>query len=178
MDIRILREYVEFSKHLNFSAAARFLHMSQSSLSKHIAELEKEIGFTLVNRDSEIALTAAGRQFLKSAEDMLYDYDLALKKCRRISQEKAMRIVVQDPMIDFTIGNQAIPVFMHLSEYHPNIDVQLHTISGQTITDASSTARSMSGTSWRMVPSKRSSRSARPWASRLYRLGRGDSPRG
>lgn len=136
MDIRILREYVEFSKHLNFSAAARFLHMSQSSLSKHIAELEKEIGFTLVNRDSEIALTAAGRQFLKSAEDMLYDYDLALKKCRRISQEKAMRIVVQDPMIDFTIGNQAIPVFMHLSEYHPNIDVQLHTISGQTITDA------------------------------------------
>ena len=40
MDMQVLREFVEFSKHLNFSAAARFLHMSQSSLSKHIADLE------------------------------------------------------------------------------------------------------------------------------------------
>ena len=136
MEIQVLREFVEFSKHLNYSAAARFLHMSQSSLSKHIAELEKQIGFTLVDRDGGIALTAAGKQFLTSVEDVLYSYDLAVEKCRHISRETAMKIVVQDPMIDSTIGNQAIPVFMYLSEHHPNINVELHTISGQTITEA------------------------------------------
>lgn len=136
MDIQALREFVEFSKHLNFSAAARCLHMSQSCLSKHIADLEKEVGFPLVDREAGVALTVAGRHFLTSIEDVLYSYDSAVEKCRQISREKAMRIVVQDPMVDATIGNQAIPVFMYLSEHHPNIDVTLHTISGQTITEA------------------------------------------
>lgn len=136
MDIQVLREFVEFSKHLNFSAAARFLHMSQSSLSKHIAELEKEAGFTLVNRGAGISLTPAGRHFLTSIEEVLYSYDAALEKGRRISREKAMKITVMDPMIDATIGHQAIPVFVYLSEYHPNIEVRLHTVSGQTVSEA------------------------------------------
>lgn len=136
MDMQVLREFVEFSKHLNFSAAARFLHMSQSSLSKHIADLEKEVGFPLVDRDGGVALTVAGRHFLTSVEDILYNYDQSVEKCRRINRERAMRIVIQDPMIDSTIGNQAIPVFMHLSEHHPNIEVIPHTITGQTITES------------------------------------------
>ena len=75
MDMQVLREFVEFSKHLNFSAAARFLHMSQSSLSKHIADLEKEVGFPLVDRDGGVALTVAGKHFLTSVEDILYNYE-------------------------------------------------------------------------------------------------------
>ena len=33
MNLRMLEEFVEFSKALNFSTAAKLLHMSQSSLS-------------------------------------------------------------------------------------------------------------------------------------------------
>lgn len=136
MDIQILREFIEFARHLNFSAAARILHMSQSSLSKHIAELEREVGFTLVNREIPTSLTPAGRMFLSSIEDVLFTYDRVIEKCKVISRDKAMTVVVQDPMIDATIGNQAIPVFSYLSKYHPNIEIRLHTISGQTITEA------------------------------------------
>ena len=43
MKIEVLREFIEFSSHLNVSSVARTLHMSQSSLSRHLIEMEKEL---------------------------------------------------------------------------------------------------------------------------------------
>ena len=120
MDIRVLREFEEFSKHMNFSATARYLHMSQSALSKHIAELERELGFELVHRDRNPALTPAGLQFLLTAQEILYELDIA----------------VHDPLIDATIGNQAIPVFVKFAQNHSNVDLVLHTIKGETVSEA------------------------------------------
>jgi DNA-binding transcriptional LysR family regulator len=136
MHIQALREYEEFSKHLNFSAAARYLHMSQSGLSKHIAEMECELGFSLVNRDGQPSLTAAGKLFLTAAQEMLYNYDIVVEKCRSLHGEKIDRLVIHDPLIDATIGDQTIPAMMFLYENYPNIDVTLHTIKGQTVTEA------------------------------------------
>lgn len=41
MDIEIIREFVEFSKTLNFSKTARAINISQSAFSSHIFKLEK-----------------------------------------------------------------------------------------------------------------------------------------
>lgn len=136
MNLRILEEFVEFSKTLNFSAAARMLHMSQSALSKHIAELERTIGFTLVSRQPPLTLTPAGKVFLETVEDMLFRYEGTIEECRRMQHRPMGRITVHDPLIDSTIANQSIAVFMHFSEHYPDVDINLHTIRGQTVEEA------------------------------------------
>jgi DNA-binding transcriptional LysR family regulator len=56
----------------SFIEAAKRLHLSQSSLSKRIAELESSLGCTLFDRDFYRAtLTSKGRQLLPKAKELL-----------------------------------------------------------------------------------------------------------
>ena len=91
MDIERLREFVAFSSIMNFSTAARSLHESQSTLSKHISEMEKELGVRLVSRaatpSERNTLTASGRVFLEEAQSMLRSWDTAISRCRSASLE-------------------------------------------------------------------------------------------
>ena len=136
MDIGILREYIEFSKYLNFSAAARSLHMSQSSLSKHMLDLEKSLGFSLIERGKQPILTPAGKAYLEAAEDMLFHYDRALERCREIDRGIEGRLVIQDPVMDATIANQTISVFTYFSQHHPSIEIHLQPLKNFTISEA------------------------------------------
>ena len=64
----------------NFSQVAEQLHISQPALSKHIRNLEEELGVRLFDRDvTPLGLTAAGEQFIRQAEELLYRED-RLKK--------------------------------------------------------------------------------------------------
>ena len=56
------REFLVLAKQLNFVRAAETLHISQPTLTRHIAYLEQELGFKLLNR-SPMALTEAGQSF-------------------------------------------------------------------------------------------------------------------
>lgn len=72
MTLDLLREYIVFAKHLNFSRAAAELSMTQSTLSKHVAALEKELGFLVVERGRELRFTAQGKAFLESAQKVVH----------------------------------------------------------------------------------------------------------
>lgn len=50
MDIEIIREFIEFSKTLNFSKTARAINISQSAFSAHILKLEKDLDTKLIDR--------------------------------------------------------------------------------------------------------------------------------
>ncbi len=52
MDIERLREFAEVAKLRSFTRAAEELGVSQPSLSRHLASLEKELGFMLLERDT------------------------------------------------------------------------------------------------------------------------------
>lgn len=58
-------EYIlELSKTLNYNRAAENLFISQSTLTYHIQEVEKEISFKIFNRSGKgVSLTPAGAQF-------------------------------------------------------------------------------------------------------------------
>lgn len=87
MDIERIREFVLFSCTMNFTTAARELHMSQPNLSKHIRDMEREAGVTLVSRggvSSQTVLTEAGARFLDYARRAVADYDDAIGECRQI----------------------------------------------------------------------------------------------
>ncbi|MFD0508420.1 LysR family transcriptional regulator [Streptomyces chiangmaiensis] len=67
-----LRYFVAVAEELNFSAAARRLHMAASPLSQRIRDLEKELGHRLFERDSHsVTLTPAGEALLPLARDVL-----------------------------------------------------------------------------------------------------------
>ena len=60
------REFIVFAKYLNITRAAEELHVSTSTLSRHIAALEHEIGMPLVQREgSASSLTPVGSLVLK-----------------------------------------------------------------------------------------------------------------
>jgi len=72
MEILHLRYFVAVAEELNFSAAARKLHMAASPLSRRIKDLEHEIGQRLFDRDTHnVTLTAAGTALLPIARDVL-----------------------------------------------------------------------------------------------------------
>lgn len=62
METTYLQEYVRVADCGSFTAAARELHLTQSTLSKHVAALEREFGVDLFVRSREgIRLTRAGK---------------------------------------------------------------------------------------------------------------------
>lgn len=82
MRIEMPREFVLMAKVLNFSAAARKLNLSQSAMSTHVANLEKELGVTLFSRERQITLTPAGQLLLDGIQETLDSYDSALRQAR------------------------------------------------------------------------------------------------
>ena len=84
MDLRQLRYFVAVAHLLNFSRAAESLHISQSTLSQQIAELEAELGGPLFLRNKRsVRITGAGMALLEEGESLLYQFD---DMARRISQ--------------------------------------------------------------------------------------------
>lgn len=80
MRMDILKEFTSLARNLNFSTTARELYITQSTLGKHIALLEKELGAVLFARDShKVELTEAGTLFLEDAAPIVRAYDLALE---------------------------------------------------------------------------------------------------
>lgn len=76
MRIEVLREFIAIVKLGGFNRAARKLHLSQSSLSAHIAALEKNLGFKLFDRSTQPpAATLEGQIFLEYAQDIVTLYD-------------------------------------------------------------------------------------------------------
>ncbi len=71
LDVHQLNVFIVAAEQLNFTAAARQLHMSQPSVSQHIASLENQLGQPLFVRvGRRVELTAAGQALLPLAREM------------------------------------------------------------------------------------------------------------
>lgn len=70
MNLQSFQYFVVLARERNYTHAAKALHITQQSLSAHIAALEKELGCELIVRQTPLALTYAGRAFLRYAADI------------------------------------------------------------------------------------------------------------
>ncbi len=70
----------------SFTKAAESLYISQPSLSVAISKLEKELGFNIFDRSSiPLTLTAEGRIYIESIEEMLESENNMRKRIRELS---------------------------------------------------------------------------------------------
>ena len=99
MKIESLYEYIVLTHYLNFTTAAANLHTSQPNLSKHILELEQELGVDLLKRGKRLELTPAGTAFLEDAIQVHHAYKDALRRAREIASHDIVELVVQEPYV-------------------------------------------------------------------------------
>ena len=79
MELRHLRYFIALAERLNFTHAAAQVHVTQSTLSHQIRQLEEELGQALFQRTKRsVALTAAGELFLPRAVHALGELDIAI----------------------------------------------------------------------------------------------------
>lgn len=95
MELRHLRYFTAVATELNFSRAAESQLVAQPALSTQIADLEREIGVTLLFRNKRVVrLTAAGAVFLKEAQRILQAADAAAEKARRAARGETGQLTV------------------------------------------------------------------------------------
>lgn len=124
MDFKQLRSFVEVIRQGGFTQAAKTLHISQSAVSKQIAQLEYSLGTPLLERQgSHIHLTAAGNVVLQRAEGMLRLRNELLSELDDLSQLARGELRLGLPLL----GSDALFAsrFAEYRRRYPNIQVQL-----------------------------------------------------
>lgn len=72
MDLIRLKSFLYAAEHLNFSEAAKRLHLTQPTISHHVKVLEHELGAELFDRSgAKLRLTDAGNLLLPAARDLV-----------------------------------------------------------------------------------------------------------
>lgn len=107
MELRHLRYFATVAETLNFSAAARRLHLAQPPLSAQIKSLEGELGVRLFERSSRgVALTQAGRAFLPKALDALRAAERAGESARALASGRAteLRVGIIPPALNSAVA--------------------------------------------------------------------------
>ena len=124
MEFKQLRSFVEVIHQGGFTQAAKTLHISQSAVSKQVAQLEHSLGTPLLQRQgSHIQLTAAGGVVLQRAEGMLRLRNELLSELDDLSELKRGELRLGLPLL----GSDALfaGLFAEYRRRYPNISVQL-----------------------------------------------------
>lgn len=86
MELRHLRYFIALAGSLNFTRAAERVHVTQSTLSHQIRQLEEEVGLPLFERiGKRVVMTPAGESFLAYASRALKEVDMGLGELKRDS---------------------------------------------------------------------------------------------
>jgi len=125
MELRHLRYFQAVAEELNFTRAARRLHIAQPPLTQQIKALEAEIGVTLIDRSAyRIELTEAGRAFAAEVGRILGDVRNAVLVAKRTARSAAGQV-----RVGFTASASFNPLvtraFRTFRSDYPDIDVSL-----------------------------------------------------
>lgn len=123
MNFNSLEYFIVLARERNFTRAADALHITQQSLSSHIAHLERELNAPLLVRCTPLELTYAGRTFLRYAQSLQQtQQDMAREFCDISENQKGeLRIGIA-----YTRGHAIMPrLIPAFQREYPNVEVQL-----------------------------------------------------
>jgi DNA-binding transcriptional LysR family regulator len=125
-ELRELRYFVAVAEELNFTNAARRLHVSQPSLSAAVRQLETRVGVTLLQRTTRrVELTPAGRTLLMHARDVLAASSTLDGALRAHRGGGRLRVGV----FAHGAGNLTVPILQAFEAAHPEIEVSVADVS-------------------------------------------------
>lgn len=148
MDIRLFYEFLVLAKTLNYHMASEKLQVSQSTLSRHIAELEHSFNLTLFSRDKyHVDLTRQGASFYDNALGIWTAFEEAQRAARSYaepSQTYTLSGILEAPAFypcvtkaELIVRNTAPDFSVILDKNSPSIKAQLSNIKSRDVTCAS-----------------------------------------
>ena len=128
MNTSKLRYIVAVDRFGSMTAAAAAIHVSQPSLTRTVAEVEKELGIALFERRARgMVATAQGRSIIDRAARILADIerlDMDAKEFRAY-RESHLRLCISPPPL-ITLMNPALP---QLLSHYPQLKVDIKSLA-------------------------------------------------
>lgn len=127
MTLEWLREFCAAARFSNITKAAEYSYISQSSLSRHIAELEKELNVKLVDRDNRsFELTPAGKYFYTEIQTILSMLESTRIRTQQIGSGKTgqLRIASFCPYIPYMYNK-----ILSFRQKHPEIQLTMNYVA-------------------------------------------------
>jgi DNA-binding transcriptional LysR family regulator len=122
MDLRQLECFIAVAEALSFRKAADRLHVTQSSVSRQIQQLEHELGAALLIRDRQhVRLTDNGHSVLLKAKALLQDAAALVAAVNRASKPAAVRLNVG---VGIPLAKSIQPLVTEYARQFPHVDVQ------------------------------------------------------
>jgi DNA-binding transcriptional LysR family regulator len=135
MNLQQLRYFVTVAELLNFTRAADLLHVTQSGLSKQIADLENELGVKLFIRSKRyVRLTAAGRELLAEAREIVERSEKFIKKTRQFASGQAGSLKIG--FLGISEQNFLPPVLKKFQQKFPQIELSLTQLDWNPVNSA------------------------------------------
>jgi DNA-binding transcriptional LysR family regulator len=124
MDNQNLKAFITVADCRSFSDAADQLYITQSAISKRIAQLELQIGKKLFDRIArQVSLTEAGKELLPRAQRILKEYEDALQAINDLSGEASGTLRLA---ISHHLGLHRLPpVLKQFSQQYPNVSLDI-----------------------------------------------------
>lgn len=121
LDFRIYT-FLTVCQTMNFTEAARLLHITQPAVSQHIHALEKQYGARFfAYQGKQMSLTEAGQLFWQTANAMQHDVRHLQEQISRISGQHYLNFGVT-----LTIGEYIMPQpLLRLMSRHPEIRIRM-----------------------------------------------------
>lgn len=126
MDIRTLRLFLSLTETLHFGRCSEACHVSPSTLSRAIKQLEDDLGVALFLRDNRsVQLTAEGTRFAHYARDTLQQWEQVCHSLQESAGELQGEISVYCSVTaSYSFLYSLLSRFRRL---YPRVEIKLHT---------------------------------------------------
>lgn len=135
MDVPLLKAFAAVADARSVSRAAEILHLSQPTISKRIAELERQLGTPLFDRvGRNLSLTDAGRTLLPYAHRTLQHIEDGRRALSHLGDQVSGRLSIGT---SHHIGLHRLPpVLRSYTQKYPDVDLDIHFMDSEVACEA------------------------------------------
>ncbi|MBQ9032076.1 MAG: LysR family transcriptional regulator [Parasporobacterium sp.] len=135
ISIHQLNIFLVCAKYENFSKAAEELFMTQSTVSRNIADLEEKTGLMLfVRQRQRVRLTKAGAQLAGELEKLSFSFQKAYTDAAAVQDAREKTLYIGD-MDTMPAEAYLMPVLQRFEKKYPGIEIQVSRSNPQNILD-------------------------------------------
>ena len=123
MRIEQLQAFLAVTETGNFGQAAKQCGITQSTISRQIQSLEKDLGLPLFHRTAQVKLTLGGEKFLPRALKICQEWQKACTECAELLEGKQPELCVA--AIHSVCAHYLPPVLQQFCLYYPEIQLRV-----------------------------------------------------